>query len=61
VVGIGWGYEAPLIRDGRASPEGLTLADGAVLVVRWDDCGVTVALGADGVRYLSPTPREVVR
>jgi hypothetical protein len=61
VVGIGWGYEAPLIRDGRSSPPGLTLAEGAVLVVRWDECGVTVALDADGARYLSPPPGEVAR
>jgi hypothetical protein len=61
MVGIGWGYEAPLIRDGRASPPGLTLPEGAVLVVRWDECAVTVALGAGGVRYLSPPPAEVAR
>jgi hypothetical protein len=61
VVGIGRSYEAPLIRDGRALPEELELVAGAVLAVRWDGCGVTVAVGSDGPRLLSRTPEEVAR
>jgi hypothetical protein len=61
VVGLGRSYEAPLIRNGRAFPEGLELPPGAVLAVRWDSCGITVAVGSDGPRLLSRTPREVAR
>jgi hypothetical protein len=61
VVGLGWGYEAPLMRDGWASPEDLVLAPGAVLGVRWESCGVTVALEGDGCRLLSLSPKEVAR
>jgi hypothetical protein len=61
VVGLGWGYEAPLLRDGWASPEDLVLAPGAVLGVRWESCGVTVVLEEDGCRLLSLSPKEVVR
>ena len=61
VVGIGWGYEAPLMRDGWATPEDLVLQPGAVLAVRWDSCGVTVALDDDGPRLLSLSPKEVAR
>lgn len=61
VVGLGWGYEAPLMRDGWATPEDLVLLPGAVLAVRWDSCGVTVGIGADGPRLLSLSPKEVVR
>jgi hypothetical protein len=61
VVGIGWGYEAPLLRDGWATPEDLVLQPGAVLGVRWDSCGVTVALDDEGARFLGPSPKEVAR
>jgi hypothetical protein len=61
VVGLGWGYEAPLLRDGWATPEDLVLQPGAVLAVRWDSCGVTVGIGADGPRLLSLSPKEVAR
>jgi hypothetical protein len=61
VTGVGWGYEAPLLRHGWASPEDLVLRTGAVMAVRWEDCGVTVALDADGPRFLSLAPKEVVR
>jgi hypothetical protein len=61
VVGIGWGYEAPLLRDGWATPEDLILQSGAVLGVRWDDCGVTVALEDEGARFLGLSPKEVAR
>jgi len=61
VVGIGWGYEAPLLRDGWATPEDLVLQPGAVLAVRWDRCGVTVGLEADGPLLLSLSPKEVAR
>jgi hypothetical protein len=59
VVGIGWSYEPPLIRDGRAFPGDLELVPGAVLAVHWDSCGVTVALEDGGLRLLSGPPREV--
>ncbi|HSS12019.1 MAG TPA: hypothetical protein VLL25_19180, partial [Acidimicrobiales bacterium] len=61
VTGIGWGYEAPLMRDGWAVPEDLLMQPGAVMAVRWDDCGVTVALDDVGARLLSLAPKEVVR
>ena len=61
VVGIGWGYEAPLMRDGWATPQDLVLQPGAVLGVRWDNCGVTVALGDEGARFLGLSPKEVAR
>jgi hypothetical protein len=61
VVGVGWGYEAPLLRDGWATPEDLTLQPGAVLAVRWDSCGVTAVIEDDGPRLLSLSPKEVVR
>jgi hypothetical protein len=61
VIGVGWGYEAPVIRDGWATPEDLVLQVGAVLAVRWDGCGVTAALEDGGVRLLSLSPKEVVR
>jgi hypothetical protein len=61
VVGLGWGYEAPLMRDGWATPEDLILAPGAVLGVRWESCGVTVVLEDDGCRLLSLSPKEVSR
>jgi hypothetical protein len=61
VVGLGWGYEAPLMRDGWATPEDLVLAPGAVLGVRWESCGVTVVLEEDGCRLLSLSPKEVSR
>jgi hypothetical protein len=61
VVGIGWGYEAPLMRDGWATPEDLILQSGAVVGVRWDDCGVTVALEDEGARFLGLSPKEVAR
>jgi hypothetical protein len=61
VVGIGWGYEAPLMRDGWATPDELLMQAGAVMAVRWDDCGVTVALDDVGVRPLSLSPKEVAR
>lgn len=61
VVGLGWSFEPPLIRSGRAFPEGLTLVEGAVLAVHWEQCGVTVAVGPDGVRPLGLTPKEAAR
>jgi hypothetical protein len=61
VTGIGWGYEAPLMRDGWATPNDLVLQPGAVLAVRWDACGVTVAVDDAGIRLLSRSPEEVVR
>lgn len=61
VVGIGWGYEAPLMRDGWATPEDLVLQPGAVLGIRWDSCGVTVALEEEGARFLGLSPKEVAR
>lgn len=61
VVGIGWAYEPPLLRAGKASPPGVRLRPGAVLVVRWDACAVTVAVGGDGPVPLGPTPEEVAR
>ncbi len=61
VVGMGWSYEAPLIRDGRAFPEDLRLVAGAVLAVRWDSCGIMVAIESSQPRLLSGTPREVAR
>jgi hypothetical protein len=61
VTGIGWGYEAPLMRDGWATPDDLVLQPGAVLAVRWDACGVTAALDEAGTRLLSRSPREVAR
>jgi hypothetical protein len=61
VTGIGWGYEAPLMRDGWATPDDLVLEPGAVLAVRWDACGVTVALDDTGTRLLSRSPEEVAR
>lgn len=61
VVGLGWSYEPPLIRSGRAFPPGLELRPGAVLGVLWDQCGVTVALGPDRPVFYSGTPAEVAR
>jgi hypothetical protein len=61
VVGVGWSYEAPVMRNGWATPEDLVLVPGAVLAVRWDSCGVTVVLDPDGPRLLSLAPKEVVR
>jgi hypothetical protein len=61
VVGLGWGFESPVLRGGVGSPSGLRLAPGAVLAVRWGECGVTVALGEEGVRFLSLEPRQVAR
>jgi len=61
VVGMGRSYEAPLIRDGRAFPGDLQLVPGAVLAVRWDDCGVMVAVEPDRPRLLSLAPHEVAR
>ena len=48
-------------RDGWATPDDLVLQAGAVLAVRWDACGVTVALGDEEARLLSLAPAEVVR
>jgi hypothetical protein len=61
VVGIGRGYEAPLMRAGMASPAGLQLREGAVLGVRWDRCAVTIVVTDQRHRYLSPPPEEVAR
>jgi hypothetical protein len=61
VVGMGRSYEAPLIRDGRAFPGDLRLVAGAVLAVRWDSCGVMIAVESGRPRLLSRTPREVAR
>lgn len=61
VLGLGWGYEAPLMRDGWATPEDLILQPGAVLGLRWDSCGISVVIESDGPRLLSLPPKEVVR
>jgi hypothetical protein len=61
VVGIGGSYEAPLMRDGWATPEDLVLQPGAVLAVRWQHCGVTVVVEDTGPRLLSVSPKEVAR
>jgi hypothetical protein len=61
VIGLGWGFEGPVLRGGLGSPSGLHLRPGAVLAVRWADCGVTIALGEEGVRFLSLEPNEVAR
>ena len=61
VVGLGWSYEAPLMRDGWATPEDLVLVPGAVLGVRWASCGITVVLEDEGCRLLSLSPKEVAR
>ncbi len=61
VVGMGRSYEAPLIRDGSAFPGDLQLVPGAVLGVRWDSCGITVAVGSGRPRLLSRAPHEVAR
>lgn len=60
VVGLGRGYEAPLVRAGAAAPPGFRLPEGAVLLVRTATMAVTVVVG-DPPRYLSPKPSEVVR
>jgi hypothetical protein len=61
VVGMGRSYEAPLIREGSAFPGDLQLGPGAVVAVRWDSCGVMVAIGSDRPRLLSRAPHEVAR
>jgi Creatinase/Prolidase N-terminal domain len=61
VIGLGWGIESPVLRNGMGSPSGLRLQTGAVLAVRWAACGVTVALGEAGIRFLSLEPSEVTR
>jgi hypothetical protein len=61
VVGLGWSYEAPLMRDGWATPEDLVLEPGAVLGVRWASCAITVVLEDEGCRLLSLSPKEVAR
>jgi hypothetical protein len=61
VIGLGWGFESPVLRDGIGSPSGLRLLPGSVLAVRWAACGVTVALGETGIRFLSLEPKEVAR
>jgi hypothetical protein len=61
VVGLGWGYEAPLMRDGWGTPEDLIMLPGAVVAVRWDTCGVTAAIEPEGARPMSLTPKEVAR
>lgn len=61
VTGMGWSYEAPLIREGWATPSDLELRPGAVLAVRWEGCGVTAAIETGGPRLLSLSPREVAR
>ena len=61
VIGLGWGFESPVIRQGMGSPSGLHLKAGAVLAVRWAACGVTVALTGEGIRFLSLEPSEVAR
>jgi hypothetical protein len=61
IVGLGRGYEHPVIRRGRGAPADLALAAGAVLLVGTAETGVTVEITGDGVAYLSPEPEEVVR
>jgi hypothetical protein len=61
VIGLGWGFDGPVLRDGLGSPARLVLQAGAVLTVRWAQCGVTVAITDDGVRFLSREPHEVAR
>lgn len=61
VVGLGRGYEHPVIRRGRSAPRGLRLEAGAVLLVGTPEASVTVEVRGDGAGYLSPEPEEVVR
>ena len=61
VIGLGWGFESPVLRNGMGSPSGLRLQAGSVLAVRWAACGVTIALGEKGIRFLSLEPNEVAR
>jgi hypothetical protein len=61
VIGLGWGFESPVLRNGMGSPSGLRLQAGSVLAVRWAACGVTIALGEKGIRFLSLEPNEVSR
>jgi hypothetical protein len=61
VIGLGWGFESPVLRNGIGSPSGLRLQTGSVLAVRWAACGVTVALVEEGIRFLSLEPSEVAR
>jgi hypothetical protein len=60
-MGLGRGYEAPLVREGASTPAGFRLPEGAALLVAGPTAAVTVAVGATGARYLSPAPSEVVR
>jgi hypothetical protein len=59
IVGLGRGFEAPVMRAGRASPAELRLADSSVLTVRCGASSVTVLVAAGGTRLLSPSPAEV--
>jgi Creatinase/Prolidase N-terminal domain len=54
VLGIGRGYEAPIIRNGSAWPADLVIPDGAVVVVRDAHHAATIEVTAGGGRRLSP-------
>jgi Creatinase/Prolidase N-terminal domain len=54
VLGLGRGYEAPIIRNGSAWPADLVIPDGAVMVVRDARHAATVEVTAWGGRPLSP-------
>lgn len=56
VLGIGRGYEAPIIRNGSAWPPDLVIPDGAVMLVRDAHHAATVEVTAEGGRLLSPDP-----
>jgi hypothetical protein len=60
-VGLGRGYEAPLVRAGVGTPVGFRLPEDGVLLVAGPAAAVTVAVGPTGPRWLSPAPSEVVR
>jgi Trk K+ transport system NAD-binding subunit len=60
VVGIGRGFELPIIHAGIASPVSLVLRTGAVLVVRHHHAAVTACMTANGYELVSPAPEEVV-
>ncbi|MCL4421574.1 MAG: hypothetical protein M1115_00135 [Actinobacteria bacterium] len=60
VVGLGRGYEPPVLREGRASPSGLCVMATSVLSVRSRSASVTIEASAQGPHLLSPSPKEVV-
>jgi len=54
VLGLGRGYEAPIIRNGSAWPADLIIPDGAVMVVRDAHNAATINVTTGGGRLLSP-------